>query len=94
MHLLYAFMGHALLRHRRIHPLDDPLDSPEWTDVWQAFAWRAAFGVWWRSRLSMPRVVSRPLDQGRTPTACCASSCPRAQTSATPDRHGSTMSLP
>jgi hypothetical protein len=67
MHLLYAFMGRALLRPRRIHPLDDPLDSPEWAGLWRAFAWRAAFGVWWRSRHAMPRVASRPLPTAPDP---------------------------
>ena len=42
MHLHLALMGRALLRPRRHHPLDDPLDAPEWAGFWRVFEWRAA----------------------------------------------------
>lgn len=50
MHLHLALMGRALLRLRRRHPLDDPLDAPEWVGLWRVFAWRARLGRWLRAR--------------------------------------------
>jgi len=41
MQLHLALMGRALLRPRRHHPLDDPLDAPEWAGLWRVFEWRA-----------------------------------------------------
>jgi hypothetical protein len=59
MHLLYANLGRALLKPRRRHPLDDPLDAPEWAGLWQVFALRAKIGSWARAR-------SAVTDSGRT----------------------------
>ena len=50
MQLHLARMGRALLRPRRQHPLDDPLDAPEWAGLWQVVAWRARLGQWLRAR--------------------------------------------
>ncbi len=41
MQLRLALMGRALLRPRRHHPLDDPLNAHEWAGLWRVFAWRA-----------------------------------------------------
>ena len=59
MHPLHAFVARALLRARRRHPLDDPLDAPEWAGLWRIFAWRAALGRWLRAR----RRATRPAKQ-------------------------------
>lgn len=42
MQMLYALLGYKLLRPRRRHPLDDPLNGREWQGLWRVFAWRAA----------------------------------------------------
>ncbi len=58
MHLHLALMGRALLRPRRRHPLDDPLDAPEWAGLWRVFEWRARLSQRLRARRN---AVSRPL---------------------------------
>ncbi len=64
MHMLHALVGRAFLRPRRRHPLDDPLDAPEWAGLWRVFAWRAQFGRWWRARRAARHSASRtvPVD--------------------------------
>jgi hypothetical protein len=74
MHLHLALMGHALLRPSRGHPLDDPLDAPEWAGLWRVFAWRAQVSQWLRPRRDAdPDPWSLPRDHGaldRTDRLC------------------------
>ncbi len=65
MQLHLALMGRALLRPRRHHPLDDPLNAPEWAGLWRVFEWRARLGRWLRTRRgSTPRPLPRPRGRG------------------------------
>lgn len=50
MHMFHALVGRALLRRRRHHPLDDPLDAPEWAGLWRVFTWRARLQQWLQAR--------------------------------------------
>ena len=50
MHLHLAVMGRALLRSRRHHPFDDPLNTHEWAGLWRVFALRARLSQWLRAR--------------------------------------------
>ena len=64
MQLHLALMGRALLRPRRHHPLDDPLDAPEWAGPWRVFEWRARLSRALRARRD---TVSQPLPPAARP---------------------------
>lgn len=64
MQLHLALMGRALLRPRRHHPLDDPLDAPEWAGLWRVFEWRARLSRTLRARRG---TAPRPLPPAARP---------------------------